>query len=166
MSKNKKPRTATNLMSNAENIMTYTLEGLLPKEIEPLFTALFLSPSEETVNIVNRYPDNSDIRYIASEVILYHKDAALLARGVSNGFFEYEVAYLLKIAKANRIAGARFAQLFCNALSCAVTLGLSNALQDDIAKFLDYQKNLDGFLIIDTSEGKFVIYFAKDVIPA
>lgn len=144
----------------AENIMTYTLEGLL-REVEPLFTALYLSAPEESVAILERYPNNSEIRYIVNEVTLYHTDLKLLAKAVAAGFFEYEVTYLLKIATENQIAGARFIPIFCTALAHADELGLSDELRGKLYRHIEHRKKVDGFVITSTDNDCLTLHFGK-----
>lgn len=157
-------RTSSALTPIAENIMTYTLEGLI-HEVEPLFTAVYLSSPDEALRLRHMYPDSEEIRYIVSEVFVYHTNMAVLARGVANGFFEYEVDYLLKIAKENRVAAARFIPIFCTALEHAEELGLSNDLQEKLKQHIDHQKDLDGFVIVYATKENLVLRFAKDVVP-
>ena len=157
-------RTATKLTAKAEDIMSYTLEGLI-HEVEPLFTAVYLSTPEEALRLRRLYPNSDEIRYIVSEVCVYHKDMAVLARGVANGFFDYEVGYLLKIAKESHIAAARFIPIFCTALEHAEELGLSTDLQESLKQHIDHQKDLDGFVIVYATKENLVLRFAKDVVP-
>lgn len=140
-----------------EEIMSYTLEGLI-HEIKPLFTALYLSAIEETIEIWKRYPNNSEIKYIVGQVYLYHSDMKELARAVKKGFFEQEVRYLLNVASSNSIAGARFVPIFCTALEHAAELGLSAALCDDLNSHIKQQKRKDGFVITSTENGRLTIH--------
>lgn len=140
-----------------QEIMSYTLEGLI-HEIVPLFTALYLSAAEETVEIRKRYPDNPEIQYIVGEVYLYHTDMKELKRAVKKGFFEYEVRYLLNMTASNHIAGARFVPIFCTALEHSVELGLSAELCNDLTNHIKQQKRKDGFVITSTENGRLTIH--------
>lgn len=161
----KTPRTATALTAKAEDIMSYSLEGLI-HEVQPLFTALYLSHPEEADRLRKAYPNSPEICGIVSDAILYHTDMNRLKRIVDKGFFEYELRYLLKLGMDVPIAGTRLSPIFHTALAHAEELGLSEDLQDDIEQFLEICRLRDGFVIVSADSKNLALYFAKDVIPA
>ena len=154
---NKVIREFTRRTQAVQEIMSYTLEGLI-REVEPLFTALYLSTPEESVGIWKRYPNNPDIKYIIGQVYLYHTDMKEFAKAVKAGFFEHEVRYLLNMTESNPIAGARFVPIFCTALEHSAELGVSVELCDDLTRHIRQQKQKDGFVITSTENGRLTIH--------
>lgn len=151
------------LTAVAEYILTHTYENLV-NEVDLLFTALFLDSPAETEAFLARNSDNLNARYTASEVLVYHKDPEVFARGVTNGFFNYEVGRLLKVAKQNRIAGARFIPIFITALLHACELGLSDEVKEALEQHIEYQKKLDGFVILNAND-ELAILADNELIP-
>ena len=160
----KTPRTATALTAVAKDVMSYTLEGLL-REVQPLFTAVYLSPPEVAARIWDSYPDSFELRNIVANAILYHKDMDRLKKIVSMGFFEYEIRYLLKFGMDTPTASARLVPIFYAALEHAKELKLTDDLQEDIAQFIELCKLRDGFVIVSATTEDLVLHFAQDVIP-
>ena len=158
-------RTATALTTKAEEIMTCALEGLIC-EVQPLFTALYLSSPQEADRLRKTYPNSSEICNLVSDVILYHTDVDHLKKIVAKGFFEYELRCLLQLGMDVPIAGARLSPIFHTALDHAEELGLSEDLQDDVKQYLEICRVRDGFVIVSADSTNLVLHFAQDVIPA
>lgn len=165
MNISKTARTTTALTTKAKDIMTYALEGLI-HEVQPLFTALYLSCPEEADRLRKTYPNSSEICNLVSDVILFHTNIDHLKKIVAKGFFEYELRCLLQLGMDVPIAGTRLAPIFHTALAHAEELGLSEDLQDDIEQFLEICKVRDGFVIVSADSENLVLHFAQDVIPA
>lgn len=161
----KAPRTATALTAKAKDIMTCALEDLV-FEVQPLFTALYLSHPEEADRLRKTYPNSPEICGIVSDAILYHTDLNRLKKIVDKGFFEHELRYLLKLGMDVPIAGTRLSPIFYTALEHAEELGLSEDLQDDIKQYLEICRVRDGFVIVCADSKNLTLHFAKDVIPA
>mgnify|MGYP003292463619 CR=1 FL=1 len=157
-------RTITALTAVAEDVMSYTLEGFL-REVQPLFTAVYLSPPEVAAHIWDFYPDSYELRNIVANAILYHKDMDRLKKIVSMGFFEYEVRYLLKFGMDVPTAGARLVPIFYTALEHAKELNLSDELQEDLVQYIELRRVRNGFTIVSATKENLVLHFAKDVIP-
>ena len=161
----KTPRTVTALTAKANDIMSCALEELL-YEVQPLFTALYLSCPEEADRLLKSYPNSPTICNIVNDAILYHTDMDRLKKIVDKGFFEYELRSLLKFGMDVPIAGTRLAPIFCTALEHSKELKLSDDLQDDVKQFLDICKARDGFVIVSADTQNLVLNFAQDVVPA
>ena len=161
----KTPRTATALSAKAEEIMAYALEGLI-HEVQPLFTALYLSCPQEADRLRKTYPNSSEICNLVNDVIKYHTDVDHLKKIVTKGFFECELRCLLQLGMDVPIAGTRLSPIFHTALEHTEELGLSDDLQDDVKQYLEICKVRDGFLIISADSENIVLDFAKDVIAA
>lgn len=140
-------RTATAPTTVAEDVMSHTLEGLL-REVQPLFTAVYLSPPEVAAHIFESYPDSAELKGIVNDAALYHQDSDRRKRIGSKGFFEFELRYLLQFGLDVPNAGARLVPIFFSALKHAVELGLTEDLQNDLRKFLELRRVRDGFVII------------------
>ena len=168
----KTPRTAKrkyldnfceNLTAKAKEIMTCPLEDLV-FEIQPLFTALYLSCPKEANRLLKMYPNSPAICSVANDTIMYRADMDRLKRIVDKGFFQYELRNLLKFGMDVPIAGTRLVPIFFAALEHAKELGLSEDLQDDIKQYIELCKVRDGFVIVSASNENLVLHFAKDVL--
>lgn len=160
----KTPRTVTALTAKANDIMSCALEELL-YEVQPLFTALYLSCPEEADRLLKSYPNSPTICNIVNDAILYHTDMDRLKKIVDKGFFEYELRSLLKFGLDVPMAGTRLAPIFCTGLKHAKELKLSDDLQEDMKQFLELCKLRDGFIIASATGKNLVLHFAKDVLP-
>lgn len=158
------PRTITALTAKAMNIMSCGLEDLI-YEIQPLFTALYLSHPSEAGRLLKMYPNSSEIRNLVDDALLHHTDMNRLKRIVDKGFFEFELRYLLQFSMDVPIAGTRLAPIFCTALEHAKELKLSDDLREDLKQFLEICKVRDGFVIVSATDEDLVLHFANDVSP-
>lgn len=159
----KTPRATTALTAKAKDIMTCALEDLI-FEIQPLFTALYLSCPKEADRLLKMYPNSPAICSIANDAIRCRTDNNRLKRIVDKGFFEHELRSLLKFGMDVPIAGTRPSPIFHTALDHVEELGLSEDLQDDIKQYIELCKVRDGFVIVSASNENLVLHFAKDVL--
>ena len=78
-------------------------------------------------------------------------------------FLAEQIELLLETAKKNRMAGARLMPVFCAALTYADELQVPKALQDDIIRHIEYQRQIDGFAIKDIDQDGVPVVAADDI---
>ena len=161
----KKQRTIPELTPKVNDVLRVTLESVVP-DLRPLSVALFLSTPDEVIRIRQTYPKGNVIYEALNAALAFHKDAALLEMYIADGFFNKQLEYILKVAKKNRMAGARLMPVFCTALTYAEELRIPAALQEKIIAHIEWQRRNDGFAIKELSLDKIVVVPADDVIPA
>lgn len=161
----KNTRTYETLNPMIHAVLSVTLEEAVP-ELRPLAVALYLSRGKEAIRIQRTYPKKHIIHEAVKAALAFHTDEALFKTYADDGFFAEQIELLLETAKKNRLAGARLMPVFCSALAQAEDLNLSEDLQMDIIKHIEWQRNEDGFAIRAIDAGLVDVVPADDVDPA
>ena len=160
-----KTRTVSSLTPKVNDILTITLEGILP-DLRPLSAAIFLSDPDEVIRIRQLYPADHIVHLAVKAACDFHRDAALRETYIDGGFFTEQLEHFLCTAKKNRDAGARLMPVFCTALTHAGELKIPTALQERILSHIEWQRMTDGFAITKLSQDEIIVVPADDVIPA
>lgn len=160
----KKARTISSLMDKIDNILSVTIESIVP-DLRPLTAAFFLSTSDEVSRVHQHYPQGHMIYYALNAACNFHKDTALRDMYIADGFFNEQLEHFLGVAKKDRVAGARLMPVFCTALTNADMLKIPDALQKKIIAHIEWQRKKDGFAITELSLNNIVVAPASDVVP-
>ena len=95
-----------------------------------------------------RLPKGDARRCAAETARLLHNKPAMVRQMAAAGYFEAQFHNLLEIAKKNPDHGAKLVQVFVYMIVYQQEHRLSEAIVDEMKKFIDMRVSHDGFLIL------------------
>ena len=95
-----------------------------------------------------RLPKGDYRRHAAETARVLHRKPARVQRLVAAGYFEDQLRILLEIARKNPEHGAKLVQVFVYMIVYQQEHRLSEAIVDEMKKFIDMRVSHDGFLIL------------------
>ena len=112
------------------------------------------------------YPGDHIIHFAVKGAVDFHRDEPLKNLYAADGFFAEQLEHILRVAKKDRLSGARLVPVLYRAVLEADSLDLPHGLKKKIEAHISWQCNKDGFAIIELSRSKSIVIAAKDVTPA
>ena len=112
-----------------------------------LITIMYVLSSIELLRIYENAPAESVLKRVATIAIQLHMDSASFDNAVHQGLFNQGVASLLEAAEKHKQVGGELCPILSELSLCGDKLGLTQKVQEDIAKAIDTLCQYWGFVI-------------------
>ena len=156
--KNRKTTTAAYAANNNTHTPTTSIEDEANRIVEIDFDSFiknrealcmaYYASNPSTSDKMLRLPKGDARRCAAETARLLHNKPAMVRQMAAAGYFEAQFHNLLEIAKKNPDHGAKLVQVFVYMIVYQQEHRLSEAIVDEMKKFIDMRVSHDGFLIL------------------
>ena len=136
----------TSVEDEANRIVEIDFDSFI-KNREALCMAYYAS-NPSTSDKMLRLPKGDARRCAAETARLLHNKPAMVRQMAAAGYFEAQFHNLLEIAKKTPDHGAKLVQVFVYMIVYQQEHRLSEAIVDEMKKFIDMRVSHDGFLIL------------------